>query len=94
MTEEEYVQHLDFCIKNNLHSLEFQRRHRHWKRRLIEMQKDTYLQSLHSTIEVCDLVLQNKGAFTQEQIQKAEQLKKETEKNIQARESIPLDKRL
>lgn len=58
------------------------------------MQKDTYLKSLCSTLEVCDLVLQNKGTFTQEQIQKAEQLKKETEKNIQARESIPLDKRL
>lgn len=94
MNEKEYHEHLQFCIKHHLASLEFQRRHRHWKRRLKEMQKDTYLQSLHSTIEVCDLVLQNKGAFTQEQIQKAEQLKKETEKNIQARESIPLDKRL
>lgn len=50
--------------------------------------KDTYLESLQATLEMCDIVLQNKAAFPADQIAKTKKLKKETLENIKKRESI------
>lgn len=58
------------------------------------MEKDTYLESLYTTLEMCDLVLQNKSKFPKEQVERAEQIKLETEGFIKKRESIPMEQRL
>lgn len=56
--------------------------------------KDTYLESLYSTLEVCDMVLQNSQTFSQEHIQKAQKLRKETQEYIHKREAIPVERRI
>ena len=56
--------------------------------------KDTYLESLLATLEACDLVLQNKTAFSEQQIARAEQLRAEAQKNIEKRLAIPMERRL
>lgn len=55
---------------------------------------DEYLEGLRSTLELCDLVLQNEHAFSTEQIEKARKLKKDTQVNIEKREAIPFEKRI
>ena len=59
-----------------------------------EAGKDLYLESLYSTLEMCDLILQNSQVLPDEQVLKAQKLRKETQGNIQKREAIPKERRL
>lgn len=56
--------------------------------------KDTYLEGLYDTLEICDLVLQNSQVFSDEKVLKAQALRRETVENIKKREAIPFDRRL
>lgn len=62
---------------------------------ILEIEKeDLYLKSLYNTLEMCDLVLQNSQVLPDEQVVKAQKLRKETQESIQKREAIPVEKRL
>lgn len=50
--------------------------------------KDTYLESLYETIEMCDLVIQNAQVFSSDRVLQAQKLRKETEENIRKREAV------
>lgn len=50
--------------------------------------KDTYLESLYSTIEMCDLVIQNAQVFANDRVEQARKLRRETEENIRKREAV------
>lgn len=50
--------------------------------------KDGYIESQLATLDVCDLVLDNRFAFPADQVAKAEKLKAETLDRIQKREKI------
>lgn len=52
---------------------------------------DSYLESQYATLEACDLVLQNKAGFSDQQIARAEQIKAATLKNIEKRTKILKD---
>lgn len=56
--------------------------------------KDSYLEGLQATLDVCNMVINNHFAFPADQVKKAEKLKGETLKNIQKREGILLDRRV
>lgn len=53
-----------------------------------ETKRDTYLESLRETIEVCDLVIQNAQVFSNDRVLQAQKLRKETEENIRKREAV------
>lgn len=57
-------------------------------------QKDSYLESLRTTMEMCDMILNSRHAFPADQVAKAEKLKIETLENIRKREAIPFERRL
>lgn len=57
-------------------------------------QKDSYLKSLQATLDVCDMIMNNRHAFPTDQVAKAEKLKMETLENIRKRESIPFERRM
>lgn len=59
-----------------------------------EAGKDLYLESLYSTLEMCDLVLQNSQVFSKEKVLKAQKLREETQEYIRKREAIPFERRL
>ena len=44
--------------------------------------KDYYLEGLRSALDMCELVLMNRQAFSAGDVQKAETVKAETERNI------------
>lgn len=50
-----------------------------------DKKKDTYLQSLQDTVEMCDLVIQNRQVLGEDKVQQAIKLKAETEERIQKR---------
>lgn len=56
--------------------------------------KDTYLESLKASIEMCELVLEHPEAFEHEQLEKARKVLKETQENVAKREAIPFEQRL
>ena len=58
------------------------------------MTKDTYLESLYSTLEMCDLVLQNRTSFTVDRVERVEKLRQETQEWIRKREAIPSEQRI
>lgn len=54
-------------------------------------QKDSYLESQQATLDVCNMVINNRHAFPADQIEKAEKLKAETLERIRKREKILVD---
>lgn len=56
--------------------------------------KDTYLEGLYNTLELCDIVLQNSQVLPEEHVLKAQKLRRETMENIRKREAIPAERRL
>ena len=59
-----------------------------------EPKKDEYLEGLYTTLELCDLVIENADKLSADHIAKARKLKEETKVNIAKREAIPLQYRL
>lgn len=56
--------------------------------------KDSYIESQRATLDVCNMVINNRHVFPADQVQKAEKLKTETLERIQMREKILAEGRL
>lgn len=50
--------------------------------------KDSYIESQQATLDVCEMVINNRHAFPADQVAKAEKLKAETLDRIRMREKI------
>lgn len=56
--------------------------------------KDSYLESLYLTLEMCEITIANREKFDPAVVAKAKEIERVTKERIRLRELIPLDDRI